>query len=249
MLGRRARGVLPALLMAVSAPASAQVPADLLGRWTSRSPGCEDDVGNGVAVLGLTPSGIGWLDIDCDIADAQGKPQGVALSVACFKGAGRIGKGRIEIERKGADRIEVHVLPGGEVAGEERFALARCTGEASRQPDAVKSSRWSHNGSTVVLYAEGERRSFYYDRPRAGMIEAGARRGRLLFKGEIVGERYVGVAYVFSRICGPRSYAVDGPILDQHARVVLKGKAPRVDETCKVIGHADDELEFVLIGK
>lgn len=236
-----------ALIVGLPVSVSAQVPADLLGRWTSSPPACEDDAEKGVAVLGLTPSGIGWLEIDCDIHEARRTGEGAALGVECFQGGGSSGKGAIDVRRAGPDSIEVRVQPGPGAPG-ETFALTRCKGEVAI-PDTVKSSRWSHNGSTVVLYAEGERRAFYYDRPRAGMIEAGARRGRLLFKGEIVGERYVGLAYVFSRKCGPRSYPVDGPILDEHARVVLKGKAPRVDETCKVTGHIDDELEFVLIGK
>lgn len=236
-----------ALLVGLPVSASAQVPSDLLGRWTSSPPACEDDAEKGVAVLGLTPSGIGWLDIDCDIHEARRTGEGAALGVECFQGGGTSGKGAIAIRRAGAGTIEVRVMAGAGSPG-ETFELTRCTGEAAIT-DEVKSSRWSHNGSTVQLYAEGDRRAFYYDRPRPGMIEAGARRGRLLFKGEIVGERYVGLAYVFSRKCGPRSYPVDGPILDEHARVVLKGKAPRVDEACKVAGHADDELEFVLLGK
>ncbi len=236
-----------ALIAGLPLPALAQVPADLLGRWTSSPPNCDDDAERGVAVLGLTPSGIGWLDIDCDIEEARKTGDGAALSVECFKGGGSSGKGRIDIRKTGSDQLEVRVLAGAGAPG-ETFALARCTGEAAIT-DEVKSSRWSHNGSTLVLYAEGDRRAFYYDRPRPGMIEAGARRGRLLFKGEIAGERYVGLAYVFSRRCGPRSYPVDGPILDEHARVVLRGTAPRVDEACKVAGHADDELEFVLIGR
>jgi hypothetical protein len=236
-----------ALAVCLPLPALAQVPSDLLGRWTSSPPACEDDAEKGIAVLGLTPSGIGWLDIDCDIHEARRTGEGAALGVECFKGGGSSGKGRIEVRRSGPERIGVHVQATAGSPG-ETFALQRCASEAAIT-DEVKSSRWSHNGSTVQLYAEGDRRAFYYDRPRPGMIEAGARRGRLLFKGEIVGERYVGVAYVFSRRCGPRSFPVDGPILDEHARVVLKGKAPRVDETCKVVGHADDELEFVLLGK
>jgi hypothetical protein len=44
---------------------------------------------------------------------------------------------------------------------------------------------WDHNGSVVYLVANGSSGEFYYQRPRLGMLEAGARPDSLLFSGQI----------------------------------------------------------------
>jgi hypothetical protein len=106
------------------------------------------------------------------------------------------------------------------------------------------TSLWDHNGSTVYLVADGTTREFHYDEPRPGMLQAGARSGSLLFTGRSINGRYLGTAYIFNRECGQIPYPVSGPILGNYERVVLTGRAPRVDANCRVVGYFADTLEF-----
>lgn len=108
---------------------------------------------------------------------------------------------------------------------------------------------WHHNGSTVYLIVNGAGREFYYESPRPGMLEAGARRGTLLFKGEVANNSYEGTAFIFNRQCGQFPYRVSGPILEAGRRVVLTGQAPRVNPTCQITGHLADTLDFTLLDR
>src|SRR5262245_9634825 len=98
---------------------------------------------------------------------------------------------------------------------------------------------WDHNGSTVRLQKSANIREFYYEIPRAGLS---VQRGTLLFRGTQIGNRYTGVAYVFSNQCGLIEYAVNGT--DSEHFVKLYGKRPRRGENCAVIDHSDDMLLF-----
>ena len=123
-------------------------------------------------------------------------------------------------------------------------ALALCT------PSSVHGATptfWEHNGSIVYLVADGARREFYYQEPRSGMLQAGARPGSLLFSGQAIGMRYFGIAYIFSSHCGKYPYEVSGPILDDYHRVVLNGQAPQIGADCGVRGYYSDRLEFTLL--
>jgi hypothetical protein len=92
----------------------------------------------------------------------------------------------------------------------------------------VASSYWSHNGSSLYLMAEGDRRRFYYETPRPGMAGQGVERGTLLFDGQKVGNNYQGTAYVFDRQCGKFPYAVSGAgVRLQVSRQTLDGGGRR----------------------
>ena len=106
---------------------------------------------------------------------------------------------------------------------------------------ADAASLWDHNGSIVSLEASGATRKFYYSTPRSGLPVT---KGTLLFDGRKEGDRYSGIAYIFSSRCAARSYQVSGPVAADQKSVTLYGKAPRVDATCKVTGHTDDALVF-----
>jgi len=115
--------------------------------------------------------------------------------------------------------------------------------------NGAKHTYWLHNGSILCLVADGDRRLLFYDKPRQGMIEAGARKGDLLFSGLAVGMKYVGTAYIFSSQCGKFEYEVRGEILDNYRRVQLSGQAPRIGDNCNIIGRLPDKLEFSLIDR
>jgi len=121
-------------------------------------------------------------------------------------------------------------------------------GTSSGLPAQQPPSLWHHNGSTLHLVASGQKREFYYEEPRAGMVQAGARKGSLLFSGVAKANRYIGTAFIYHPQSGTFSYQVSGAILDNYRRVILRGQAPRIGRDCKVIGHFSDTLEFVLLG-
>jgi hypothetical protein len=121
-----------------------------------------------------------------------------------------------------------------------------------QQPQAGASesgrSYWNHNGSTVYLTAEGQKRRFYYETPRQGIQDVGASRGTMLFDGVRSAGEYSGTAWVFTKKCGPLSYAAEGPVSSDDRKVTLHGKAPnKFSDDCTVIGHRDDVLVFELI--
>ena len=70
----------------------------------------------------------------------------------------------------------------------------------------------------MYLIANGSSREFYYQRPRPGMLEAGARPDFLLFRGQINDGQFSGTAYVFNAHCGQVPFDVKGPILDNGAK-------------------------------
>jgi hypothetical protein len=96
----------------------------------------------------------------------------------------------------------------------------------------------------MYLVANGSSREVYYQKPRPGMLDAGARPGSLLFRGEINNGQYLGTAYIFNLQCGPIPFEVKGPILDDDKRIVLTGQAPRVGRDCRPYGTYTSNLEF-----
>ena len=119
----------------------------------------------------------------------------------------------------------------------------------STTPAATTAERtfWDHNGSVVYLVANGSSREFFYQRPRLGMLEAGARPNSLLFSGQINNGQFSGTAYVFNAQCGQVPFEVKGPILENGGRVALTGQAPRVGRNCQASGYYTSTLEFRLL--
>jgi len=103
---------------------------------------------------------------------------------------------------------------------------------------------WDHNGSVMYLVANGASREFYYQKPRPGMLDAGARPGSLLFRGEVNSGEYSGTAYIFNPLCGPIPFEVKGASGDGDTRIVLTGEAPRVGHNCRASGSYTSTLEF-----
>ena len=116
--------------------------------------------------------------------------------------------------------------------------------QAQTQTASAEPTIWDHNGSVVYLVANGQSREFHYQKPRAGMLEVGARPGSLLFRGEIDNGQYSGTAYIFSPHCGQIPFQVKGPISDNDERIILTGQAPRLGRNCRTNESYTSNLEF-----
>jgi hypothetical protein len=115
-------------------------------------------------------------------------------------------------------------------------------------PDpSSERTMWDHNGSVMHLIANGSSREFFYEKPRPGMVEAGAKTGSLLFRGELSNGQYSGTAYVFNLVCGQLPFQAKGAILDDGKRIVLTGQAPRVGRNCQAYTSYSTTLEFRLL--
>ena len=119
---------------------------------------------------------------------------------------------------------------------------AVASAQAQTQTASAEPTIWDHNGSVVYLVANGQSREF--QKPRAGMLEVGARPGSLLFRGEIDNGQYSGTAYIFSPHCGQIPFQVKGPILDNDERILLTGQAPRLGRNCRANESYTSNLEF-----
>jgi hypothetical protein len=125
------------------------------------------------------------------------------------------------------------------------LAIECCTrAQAETQTASPEQTLWDHNGSVMYLVENGSAREFYYQKPRAGMLEAGARSGSLLFRGEIDNGQYSGTAYIFNPHCGPIPFQVKGPAADNDERIMLTGQAPRVGRNCRAYESYMSTLEF-----
>lgn len=120
----------------------------------------------------------------------------------------------------------------------------RTSAQAETQSASPEQTLWDHNGSVMYLVANGSGRELYYQKPRAGMFEAGARSGSLLFRGEIDNGQYSGTAYIFNPRCGPIPFQVKGPAADNDERIMLTGQAPRVGRNCRTYESYTSTLEF-----
>jgi len=116
--------------------------------------------------------------------------------------------------------------------------------QAQTQAASPEPTTWDHNGSVMYLVKNGSSREFYYQKPRQGMLDVGARPGSLLFRGEIANGQYLGTAYIFNLHCGPMPFEVKGPVLNDDEPVVLTGQAPRVGRDCRAYGSYTSNLEF-----
>ncbi len=116
-------------------------------------------------------------------------------------------------------------------------------------PGAPGRSYWSHNGSTVYLVAKGAARELYYDKPRPGMLAAGAHPGSLLFRGTYAHGGFAGTAFIFNKHCGTLPYEVSGPVTNNSELITMHGEAPSADANCNITKHVSDTLEFALCEK
>ncbi len=138
----------------------------------------------------------------------------------------------------------VSIAFGATLAAGPQVAIKEGRAQSQTQTASPESTIWDHNGSVMYLVANGSSREFYYQKPRPGMLEAGARPGSLLFRGQVNEGQYSGTAYIFNAHCGPIPFQVKGPILDNDERIKLTGQAPRVVRNCSPYGTFTSNLEF-----
>jgi hypothetical protein len=119
--------------------------------------------------------------------------------------------------------------------------------QAQTQTASAEPTIWDHNGSVMYLVANGQSREFHYQKPRAGMLEVGARPGTLLFRGEIDNGQYSGTAYIFNPHCGQIPFEVKGAIRDNDERIILTGQAPRLGRNCRANESSMSSLEFTRV--
>lgn len=108
---------------------------------------------------------------------------------------------------------------------------------------AQADSLWDHNGSVVSLEASGANRKFVYSVPRTGLP---VKAGTVLFTGRRIGDEYEGTAFRFSSSCPARSYPVRGPVSSDQKKITVSGQAPRMDDSCRIVGSFQDTLVFTL---
>lgn len=114
---------------------------------------------------------------------------------------------------------------------------------------AQADSCWNHNGSLMRLKASGNQRWMYYEIPRQVLLNAGVRRGTLLFNGYKDGNWYSGTARRFSRHCpgNPLEYYVEGPVRSDQLQVTVQGTR-EVHRQCQSTGQiATDVLVFTYV--
>ena len=120
-----------------------------------------------------------------------------------------------------------------------------CTSaHAQTQTASPEPTIWDHNGSVMYLVENGSSREFRYQKPRPGMLEAGARPGSLLFRGQVDNGQYAGTAYIYNPHCGAIPFQIKGPVLDNDERTILSGQAPQAGRNCRIHGSYTSDLEF-----
>lgn len=126
-------------------------------------------------------------------------------------------------------------------------AIARAREEASSNPTIT--SYWDHNGSVMGLARFDDQRSIIYVKPRSALASIGIEEYTALFEGTTDdGHTYVGQAYAFSASCEPLPYPVKGTVSADNSRIVLEGKAPRRDRSCKTSGSKNERMVFDFLG-
>ncbi len=108
------------------------------------------------------------------------------------------------------------------------------------------NSLWDHNGSTIGLVVEGDRRVLIYVKVRDG-LEGMASRGDVLFDGSVSNDRYIGKARRFKRNCPPIAYPAEGPILDGGETIELRSRAPHRGDDCEIDRYESETLRFTFL--
>lgn len=136
-------------------------------------------------------------------------------------------------------------------------AAAICTGVLLASPASAQMSEgvfWGHNNSYMSIIRNGDSVTIRYADPKSSLRRHGVRRGTVLFRGQMTGNRIRGTAYTFKQGCQPASYNVSGRYTEADygvKTIVLRGVAP-IREGCEVVGYirnsSNARLEFGYAG-
>jgi hypothetical protein len=138
------------------------------------------------------------------------------------------------------------------IGADKQITIARATPAASNPkvegepslPDGI----WNLGGSSMYLAAEGNRRKFFYESPRADLLSLGVRKDTMYFDGEFEGENLRGIAHVFVRNCPPLGYRVTGKLSNNGRQITLRGNSPQANAECQIVSERERAITLVYEG-
>lgn len=110
--------------------------------------------------------------------------------------------------------------------------------------DGEITSIWTYNGSVMGLAKYNDERALLYLEPKDSLAGIGIGQGSPLFEGKSGdGTSYTGWGFAYPERCDQR-YKVTGKVSGDNKRIVLKGKAPKYDDDCQLVGTRDVSMTF-----
>jgi len=148
---------------------------------------------------------------------------------------------KIQDRAPGAVSVELHLAaPTALVAS----PLAEIPSSEPQFSQTARASLWSYNGSILQLERAGRIQRFHYGEHRQG---SAGKSGDLLFEGVREGPVVSGQAFAFAENCPPLAYPMKGSVNADETSIQMRGKQPRRDGQCNIVGHFDAELRFTAI--
>jgi hypothetical protein len=229
-----------ALAFCSSSVSAEELPTAFQGAWSTSDKSCDEDMPNGVVVLEVESTGLGFYEIGCRTSSIHASGNAVTMVGHCSKGGSTTEQtGRMQLRSTGPSSLTLE-YQGYSFMADAKDTYYRCPSSAS-PPGQVE---FMHNGSVVSLATKGSDRLITYSHPRPGMVAAGAKPGDLLFNGTIDGGTWRGNAAVFNKTCGRSEYPVTGKLSEDGKTITLTGNAPKLSPTCTVLKYVLDTLVF-----
>lgn len=115
--------------------------------------------------------------------------------------------------------------------------------------EGMEIASWMHNGSVLesapIAATDDEADVILrYSKIRTGLSDEEASVGTVLFEGKLRKLSLSGVAFNFSRSCGPQPFAVQGSLSNDTKRIILTGTSIRRNANCRPVGTRDERLVF-----
>ncbi len=93
-------------LLACQASASAEVPAELQGKWSSHPGRCEPVSGE-VDVLTITAADLGFYEVGCELGKAIRSGKSLRFDAQCYKGGSPVTPGKVVLRRHAANEMDL----------------------------------------------------------------------------------------------------------------------------------------------